>query len=340
MPSIGPEIHPKSGGFFSFGFAMFICLIAFWLFRLLNPLELLFRSFVKSLHENVEITWQTNEKIEWNLEKTFAEANDDAIPNPPDKTPFFSFQDQQAAQPEVPLIPSERILPFSSGSTDTAKVLKLSEQEKAIADHDTTPQSFAVRTDTIFADTINESINKAKQFSNGNGIELMDGSEPSRTIALRNHINTNKLNLHTSGRTRAKPRPKLSTEILSGPILKNNLTAPRQGKISLECKMHPYGVYVQKMMKSIDRQWQLLIQSSFIYLQSMTKPQTFVYRFKITEKGLIKDLTIDSHELSESLGAELCRQSIASRAPFGEWTDKMIQEFGNSDQITIIFEYQ
>jgi len=40
------------------------------------------------------------------------------------------------------------------------------------------------------------------------------------------------------------------------------------------------------------------------------------------------------------LAAELCRQAIASRVPFGEWSEKMIQDFGQSDQITINFRYQ
>ena len=41
-----------------------------------------------------------------------------------------------------------------------------------------------------------------------------------------------------------------------------------------------------------------------------------------------------------SLPAELCRQAIASRVPFGTWTDEMIKEFGQSDEITISFRYR
>ena len=71
----------------------------------------------------------------------------------------------------------------------------------------------------------------------------------------------------------------------------------------------------------------------------MPTPQTFVYRFKLNSSGKIIDLELDSHPFDHLLAAELCRQAIASRAPFGKWTKEMIQDFGHNDQVTIKFEY-
>jgi hypothetical protein len=64
------------------------------------------------------------------------------------------------------------------------------------------------------------------------------------------------------------------------------------------------------------------------------------YTFTLMDDGSIRGLQKTSIGDPLNLSSELCRQAIASRVPFGEWEKEMIAEFGNSDQITITFNYR
>ena len=149
---------------------------------------------------------------------------------------------------------------------------------------------------------------------------------------------SNNFNKSIEALTKHKSRPKLSTELISSARMKHTQNAPRKGKMAIECRLHPFGIYVQKMLK------QLSSNGFYCYLLltdtlENAYLQTFVYRFELNSNGKITDLKLDNHPLEELLAAELCRQAIASRAPFGEWTKEMIQDFGHTDQVTIKFEY-
>ena len=43
---------------------------------------------------------------------------------------------------------------------------------------------------------------------------------------------------------------------------------------------------------------------------------------------------------SAGANAEICRQAIESRAPYGKWTEEMIRDFGGEDEVTITFHYK
>jgi hypothetical protein len=93
------------------------------------------------------------------------------------------------------------------------------------------------------------------------------------------------------------------------------------------------------MLQSIEEQWNQLARGSTQYLQRDRLPGRITLRFKLEATGSISNLVRIDNE-GYSLAAELCRQAIASRVPFGEWSEKMIQDFGQSDQITLNFKYQ
>ena len=93
------------------------------------------------------------------------------------------------------------------------------------------------------------------------------------------------------------------------------------------------------MLQSIEEQWNQLAMGSIRYLQRDRLPGQITLRFKLEATGNISNLSRIDDE-GYSLAAELCRQAIASRVPFGEWTQKMIQDFGQSDEITLNFQYR
>ncbi|HAU59881.1 MAG TPA: hypothetical protein DCW45_05895, partial [Opitutae bacterium] len=127
--------------------------------------------------------------------------------------------------------------------------------------------------------------------------------------------------------------------VINGPVLRSATLAPRVGAIAVECRLHPYGVYVQQMLQAIEEQWGQLVKGSIEFIRREKLPNKVSYQFTLTAEGRIEHLVrVDKQE--NSLASDLCRQSISSRSPFGEWSAEMIHDFGESDVITIHFIYK
>ena len=99
-------------------------------------------------------------------------------------------------------------------------------------------------------------------------------------------------------------------------------------------------VYMSRRCCSIEDQWQQLAYNSLSFIQRDRLKNRISFRFILLADGSISNLkNLDS--LDEfSLPAEICRQAIASRVPFGNWTPEMKDDFGESDTITIHFNYR
>ena len=111
-----------------------------------------------------------------------------------------------------------------------------------------------------------------------------------------------------------KSRPKLSLDLLNGPILKNTRSAFRVGKIAINSRLNPYGIYMEEMLKAIENQWGDLIRSSIRYMQKDNLSKKITYTFTLLKSGKIQNLTERNALTPTSLASELCRQAIASRA--------------------------
>ena len=128
-------------------------------------------------------------------------------------------------------------------------------------------------------------------------------------------------------------------DVLKGPTLRNVRNVPQIGKVAINSRLNPFGIYIQEMLKAIETQWAELISNSFRYLQRDHFSKSITYTFTLSNNGKISDLREITEAQAISLSSELCRQAIASRAPFGEWDLEMIEEFGQSDEISITFNY-
>jgi hypothetical protein len=136
-----------------------------------------------------------------------------------------------------------------------------------------------------------------------------------------------------------RPRPRISADLIRGPIMRTVANAPRIGKVAIECRLHPYGAYVQEMLQAIEDQWSQLAHGARQFLRRDRLPPKVTLRFTLDADGRIHKL----HRLDESgdsVPVEICRQAIVSREPFGKWSAKMIEDFGISDEVTINFLYR
>lgn len=279
-------------------------------------------------------------------ETKYAEANPDAAMNPPESTNLLSFKNQQAAQPEEKKhVNQNTLVPESEGESNNLKVIP----NTHLDNKKTTIDPIVKETALIYqslppSPTTGKLTPSELPDKSGQGFSFSAPVKPAKLIRLSSgntgpiikpneELEPIKGNIH-------RTRPKLSQQVLNGPVLQNKASAPRIGQVAIECRLHPFGIYIQEMLKSIESQWEELIKNSFRFLQLDRLPSTITYSFTLLSSGQIKELEIRGNADGYSLSQELCRQAIASRAPFGQWDEKMIKELGQSDEIVITFNYK
>lgn len=302
------------------------------------------------------VSWEPAE-LQKPLRPRFVEANPDVPSNPPDETDNFSFRDQQAAQPETAAPEADENTPAIQGEKHpSVKIVPDAEPGQpapiallppgAAAERE---QGTPVGKDEEKADAP-ESPKDLEEVEDDEGAavkkveESGEDSEPKRPALL-----VSAAELHAAQppappaeqppSPKPRPRPRLGADLVRGPLLTSEALAPRVGKVAIECRLHPYGAYVQEMLRAIEDQWSQLAQGSRSYLRRDRLPPKITLRFTLGADGRIRNLRrLDTH--GESVPADLCRQAIVSRAPFGEWSAEMINDFGSTDEVTINFLYR
>lgn len=342
-------VKPSSGGLVSFaaGSLMAVAsLIAFGEFSIATNLSASKGRKAKPM-TTTEVTWSPPPALPVHFnEKRFVEANSEVPENPPDETSNFSFRDQQAAQPKPSVSAVTDDTPEVKGEKATTKIAPSAEQSKpSLTPPDqASKKSLTSQENNLPPKKAVSSKTEVEEGESENGIQLKknekDGDK-SKTVLLAKSFEQSSTRRTDSNLSPPihKPRPKLSPELIRGPLMKSSTTAHRIGSVAIECRLHPYGVYLQEMLKAIEEQWHQLATGSIRFLQKDRVPGTVTYRFTLLPTGKIERLTrLDTGK--SSLPSELCRQAIASRVPFGIWTDEMIKDFGQSDEVTISFRYR
>lgn len=289
----------------------------------------------------------------------FVESNPDLPQNKPDPTPFFSFRNQQAANPLEKNLDQSSLLPLLNGKKESSKIIK-SSQNKSPSDqkqrnlikiksfdHSIEHQSDPTKIEPDFASRQNSRLEIKKEANNADGFASVKKTKDneSKLILLGRKVAESReksepRKKHDVTEVRSfKNRPKIIPNVINGPVLNSRKSAPRVGTLGVECRLHAYGVYVQQMLQAIEEQWEQLVIGSMPYIQRDQIPNKVSYRFTLTANGRIKQLRQIDYQ-DNSLASDLCRQAISSRSPFGEWTDEMVKDFGDFDEITIHFSYK
>ncbi len=334
-------------------FAFFSTGMIIYLLHLLNPLSI----FNTRLHDSRDSSVKWIQSFDPLTKDTlrFAQANPTVAPNAPDKTNLVSSRDQQAAQPRKNNFLPESSLPSSEGDSYNLKIandpnpssfedrlsIKSAPREFPKASSNDLPDSFKRKKSaesSSDATLDGKGAKKAKQTEGEKapkviflGDDALNSGQHSTLSPERNH--------QSASQSRAT-RPTLPSEMINGPTLRHEGNAPRRGSIAIDCRLHPLGTYLQEMLKSIESQWLRLIENSLDYLREDKNLRTVTYRFTLLKSGFIENLRGDDQNQEYSLSSELCRQAIASTAPFGVWSEEMMLELGESDKVTISFKYQ
>jgi hypothetical protein len=357
------RVAPRSGDplAFSAGLtaALVTCLVAPELLARLLPNKARWVSADREVAREVEVTWEPV-SLPRSLKPRFVEANPDAPENPPDETDNFSFRDQQAAQAEE--VASESVSETPKIEGDKPDSQKIVPDGDPVAPAEPLP---SVAVDPEIAKDFERGSPVGKEEDSANppeapvDLEKVDGNEGTavkKVEAKENDTESRRQLVLTdipdktsiaiveptaraNPRPTPRPRPRISADLIRGPIMRTVANAPRIGKVAIECRLHPYGAYVQEMLQAIEDQWSQLAHGARQFLRRDRLPPKVTLRFTLDADGRIHKL----HRLDESgdsVPVEICRQAIVSREPFGKWSAKMIEDFGISDEVTINFLYR
>ena len=134
-----------------------------------------------------------------------------------------------------------------------------------------------------------------------------------------------------------RPRPTLSMRIPAGPLADNPVHASTRGTVACDSRFSEFGAYQQRMLEAISRQWNLLASK---YDLNTAVGTVVVIEFYLDRSGSLSKFNV-LYTNSTNTGSGLCEQSILTTAPYGEWTQEMLNTFGNQDQsVRITFHYR
>jgi hypothetical protein len=304
----------------------------------------------------------------------FVEANPNAPDNAPDKIDLVAAQNQQVAQ-LLPTPKGQSDAPASKGdpSTDSTVLVegRHSESRPASVQAQTPPAPKpqptpapstpppAEPTQSAAAETAAQEAARRAQ-SPLPGSEKLQGENPSGygtqvapAAPKASATETERVEgladakTDTGARTglyykvdakRPQARPTLAPSIARGrssPLANRALGTENIGAVAYNAKWSAYGDYMQKLIETVDSQWQRILEQSRISPVSGTKVTVV---FRLDAKGEIPEIIKVSGGGGRS-AQDACVSAIVARAPYGAWSADMIGVLGQSQEITFSFFY-
>jgi hypothetical protein len=287
------------------------------------------------------------------LPNKFVETNPDAPENIPDNTNNFAAQNQQVAQ-EKPTPNGKSDMPASQGKKDfesnqivSGQLSKPVEMVEAVPPEEVTPP----KEEQKVVPTKKEE-NPLKGFEkregdNPNGFASNTAPKVDNNRLIPNRVEGQKdvpliqdaLAVQpTIDRNKPRPRPALVKQAQVRPaILAERLAGTTNiGPTAVDARWSNYGAYLQRMIESVQIQWERLLAESKVYPASGS---TVSVKFVMNAKGEIsKIVNVDS--TANDGASRACMSAITDRAPYGDWTEDMKAVLGEQQEMTFTFYYQ
>jgi hypothetical protein len=281
----------------------------------------------------------------------FVETNPDAPDNAPDKTNNFAARNQQVAQ-EKPTPDGKSDRPAIAGQKEIestqivdGRLTKPVEQVQPSPMNETPPVQAAATVPRLEQNPLTGVEKREGTDENGFGSNIAKFPENTRPIPER--IEGLKNVPLIQGTTSVQPqidpqhpqrRPQIVKQMQTRPAIfqENKIGTQNIGATAIDAKWSAYGQYRQKMIETVQIQWERLLDESKIYpgggkMMSVT--------FRMDKEGKITQI-ISVDGTAGTQAASTCTTAITSRAPYGDWTDDMIAVLGESQVMTFTFYYQ
>ncbi len=291
----------------------------------------------------------------------FVEVNPDAPDNPPDQTANFGAQNQQVAQEkpsendeksEAPksedkkqtdstaivtgrLARPEPYQPPSPPSPPTPEEQEQQASAEAVAQQASrearAPLPGFEKVAGDAADSIGSNIAKLPPPNSKRAEDTSEGdsSEVREVVSATGQV------VRIDPR-RPMQRERIPEKQVRPAFLANNPVGTRNiGPIAYNAKWSEYGAYLQRLIETVQVQWDRLIDET----GSKPSPGTVVVvTFRLNDEGKVTEITAD-----DSPGPQhpkrLCVTAITARSPYGNWSDEMIAVLGHEQELTFTFYY-
>jgi hypothetical protein len=281
----------------------------------------------------------------------FVEANPDAPENTPDKTTNFAARNQQVAQ-EKPTPDGKSDMPALEGKKDMQSTQIVSGSLSKPVEHiEALPPVEVPPSENIVA--------KPKAEQNPlPGFEKMDGDNknafgsniakiPDNARPIPNKIEGAKNVPLIEGATatqpaidpkrpRARPQVVKQQQVRPAILAENKFGTTNIGNIAVDAKWSNYGAYLQRMIETVQVQWERILIEGKTYPPSGS---TVSVKFILDDEGKIARIVeVENH--STDLASRACVSGITDRAPYGPWTEDMKAVLGSQQEMTFTFYYQ
>ena len=282
----------------------------------------------------------------------FVETNPDAPENTPDKTNNFAAQNQQAAQEK----------PDPNGKSDRAATegKKDFESNQIVSGRLTQPVEPAVPepppvnvpvaetpVTTPRAEQNPLSGNEKFEGENktgygGNLAKRLDSAQPvpEKVEGVKNATQPDGAMAQQPAIDPRRPRPRpqvVRQQQVRPAILAEKLAGtPNVGLSGIDARWSNYGAYLQRMVDTVQIQWERLI------IQMVAMPSsgsTVSVKFVVNDEGRIVQIRNVDTTANET-ASRACVSAITDRAPYGPWTDDMKAVLGSQQEMTFTFFYQ
>lgn len=299
---------------------------------------------------NIELAADEFEKEPETPPMNFVEANPNAPDNVPDQTNNFAAQNQQVAQ-EKPTIDGETDRPALEGQTEIQSSQIVSGQLAQPMDSAPVPPAEQQEERTAEASPAQEQIplagfekteGESESAFGSNIAKFAEGAkavpeyvEGMKDIPLIDGANSTQPRIDPM---RPRPRPQVVKQQNVRPAIfqENKLGTKNIGAIAYDAKWSNYGQYLQKMIETVQVQFDRVNIESRIAQISGTHVKVV---FRINQEGAISQIvSVDGNGGNQAQNMAIT--SITRRAPYGPWTEDMIAVLGESQELTFTFYYQ
>jgi hypothetical protein len=135
-----------------------------------------------------------------------------------------------------------------------------------------------------------------------------------------------------------QPRKNLEQHVRPAIFAENKIGTSNIGLTAVDSRWSNYGVYLQRLIESVQIQWERILSESGVY----PNPGSIVeVKFVLNSRGEISKIIHVNPSVGTSDSAtRACPAAIEARAPYGDWTDDMIAMLGSEQEMTFTFLYQ
>ena len=136
-------------------------------------------------------------------------------------------------------------------------------------------------------------------------------------------------------RPKPRERPRLSPELVRGPLMRSQGTASRRGVVAIDATFSEFGEYQQQFYAAVQAGWYQQIK----FYQPMDTSARVQVRFTMKADGSIENVEVVETTASE-IATVICESAISKRSPFRPWTRQMVEVFGRERTLNVMFHYR